>query len=54
MIYLQLGSTRYLRSFYLRYRVNAIEKQPFSKTYPLIYSHTFSFYMVIRYMRAYF
>ncbi len=48
------GGPRYMRSFYLRIRVYAIEKWPFSGTYPLIYCDCWSFYMRIHYMRAYF
>ena len=48
------GGPRYMQSFYLRFRVFATEKWLFSGTYPLIYSHPWSFYMRIRYMRAYF
>ncbi len=43
-----------MRSFYLQFHVNAIWKWPFSRTYPLIYSHPWSFYIQIRDMRAYF
>jgi len=43
-----------MRSFYLRIRVYAIEKWPFSVTYPLINSDAWSFYMRFHYMRAYF
>jgi hypothetical protein len=50
------GGPRYMRPFYLRFRVCAIEKWPFSwnRTYPQIYSYSWSFYMPICYMRAYF
>jgi len=36
------GSPRYMRPFYLRFRVCAIEKWPFSwnRTYPHIYSYS--------------
>jgi len=43
-----------MRSFYLRFLVYAIEKWPFSGTYPLIYSHPWSLYMRIHYIRVYF
>ncbi len=46
------GGPRYLRSFYLRFHAYAIEKWPFSGTYPLIYSYPWSFYIRIHYMRA--
>jgi len=48
------GGASYMRSFYLRFRVYAIQKWPFSGTHPLIYSHPWSFYMWICYMQAYF
>ncbi len=48
------GSPRYMRVFYLRFRVYAIQKWPFSGTYPLINSHPWSFYMRICYMGVYF
>ena len=41
------GGPRYMRSFYLRLRIGH-----FSGADPLIYSHTWSYYMRIRYMRA--
>ncbi len=44
---LHTGRPRYMRSFYLRFRVYAIEI-----CYPLIYRHPWSFYMQIHYMRA--
>ncbi len=37
------GGPRYMRSFYLRFHVYAIEKWPFSGTYPLIYVNPRSF-----------
>jgi len=43
-----------MRSFYLQFCIYAIEKWPFSGTYPLIYGNPRSFYMQIQYMRAYF
>ncbi len=43
-----------MRTFYLRFRVYAIQKWPFSVTYPLINSHPWSFYMQIHYIRVYF
>jgi len=48
------GGPRYMRSFYLRICVYAIEKWPFSGTHPLVYSDCWSFYMRIHYMQAYF
>jgi len=48
------GGPRYMRSFYLQFCVYAIQKWPFSGTYPLIISHPWSFYMQIHYMRVYF
>jgi len=48
------GGPRYMRSFYLQFWVYAIEKWPFSGTYPLIYGNPRFFYMQIHYMRAYF
>jgi len=48
------GGPRYIRSFYLRIPVYAIQKWPFSGTYPVIYSDHWSFYMPIHYMRSYF
>ena len=44
------GGPRYMWSFYLQFCMYAIEKWPFSGTYPLIRS----FYMQIFYMRAFF
>jgi hypothetical protein len=41
-----------MRSFYPRFRLYAIQKWPFSGTYPLINSHPWSFYMRIRYQYA--
>ncbi len=44
-----------MRSFYLQFRVYAIQKWPlFWNLSSLIYSNPWSFYMRIRYMRAYF
>jgi len=43
-----------MQSIYLRFRLYAILKWPFSGTYPEINSHPWSFYMRIRYMRVYF
>jgi len=40
---------RYVRSFYLRICVYAIEKWPFSGTYLLIYCDRWSFYIQIHY-----
>jgi hypothetical protein len=40
----------YAGFFYLRIRVYAIENDPFYRTYPLFYGHSWSFYMQIRYM----
>jgi len=48
------GGPRFMQSFYLRFRVYAIRKWPFSETYPLIYSHPWSIYMRIHYMQTYF
>jgi len=42
-----------MRSFYLRFCIYAIQKLPFSGTYPLNNSHPWSFYMQICYMRVY-
>ena len=42
-----------MRSFYLQIRVYAIEKWPFSGTYPLIYSDRWSFYMQIHFMHIF-
>ena len=41
-------------SFYLQFCVYAIEKWPFSGTFPLIYGNPWSFYKRIHYMQAYF
>ncbi len=41
---------RYIQSFYLQFRVYAIQKWPFSGTYPLINGHPWSFYIRICYM----
>ncbi len=46
------GGPRYMRSFYLRFRIYVIHKS--INLYPLIYSNPWSFYMGIYYMRAYF
>jgi len=46
------GGPHYMRSFYLRIHVYAIDKWLFSGTYPLIYSDCRSFYMRIHYMRV--
>jgi len=43
-----------MRSFYLQFCIYAIQKKPFSGTYPLFYSNSWSFYMQIHYIRAYF
>ncbi len=51
---LNTGSPHYMRSFYLRFCIYAIQKWPFSGTYPLIYSHPRSFYKQIPCMRAHF
>jgi len=48
------GGTSHIRSFYMRIGVYAIEKWPFSGTYPLIYSDCWSFNMQFHYIRAYF
>jgi len=48
------GGPRYMQTFYLRFRVYAIQKWPFYGTNPLINSHPWSFYMRIHYMRVYF
>ncbi len=41
-----------MRSFYLQFCLYAIEKWPFSGTYPLIYGNPRSFYMQIHYKQA--
>ncbi len=48
------GGLRYMRTFYLRFQVYAIEEVVFSGTYPLIYGNPWCFYMQIHYIRAYF
>jgi hypothetical protein len=48
------GRPRYMRSFYLRIHVYEIEMIFIYRTYPLIYSHPWSFYMRIHYMRVIF
>ncbi len=49
------GCPRYMRSFYLQFRIYVIHKWSlFWNLYPLIYSNPWSFYMGIYYMRAYF
>jgi len=48
------GSPRYMLSFYLQFHVYAIEKWPFSGTYPLIHGNPRSIFMRIHYMPAYF
>ncbi len=42
------GSTHYMPSFYLQFHIYAIEKWPFSVTYPLIYGGPWSFYIVTK------
>jgi len=37
-----------MRSFYLQIQVYAIEKWPFSGTFPLIYSNRWSFYKMLK------
>ncbi len=46
------GSPRYMRSFYLRFRIYENEKLAVFGTYPLIYGDLSSFYMQIHYMPA--
>ncbi len=48
------GGPCYMQSFYLQFHIYTIQKWPFSGTYPLIFSHPWSFYMWICNMRAYF
>jgi hypothetical protein len=52
--YVCTGGPRHMCSFYPRFCVYAIQKWPFSGTYPLINSHPWSFYMWICYIRVYF
>jgi hypothetical protein len=51
---LNTGSPCYMLSFYLRIRINSIEKWPFFLNLSSNYSDCWSFYMWIHYMRAYF
>ncbi len=37
-----------MQTFYLQFQVYAIEKWPFSGTYPLIYGNPRSFYMLLK------
>ena len=48
------GRPRYMRSFYLRFRIYATENWLFFATDPLINSHPWSLYLLICYLRAYF
>ena len=48
------GGPRYMQSFYLRFHVYATQNWPFFWNPPLIYTHPWSFYMLFRYMLAYF
>jgi len=52
IVELNIGDPRYMRYFYLQFCAYAIEKWPFSGTYPLIYSDCWSFYMRIHYINA--